>query len=733
MYTPEGFRPVSENNLAWGAFDERIRSLVTLFLVPNPRRPDEAVGFVHTNLAGANGIFDTHSGPYGVRSRTGGPELEYWSGAPGRYDRWNAQFLNYGFEGNLGVAAVGMSTLLTLFTRDALGVVPVRLNLASGDWHPWSGAGWQENITSGTPLPHTSGFVPQGVGSISGTDSYLAWGRWGTAFQYSLLRLVTTSGAWRWEALNTNLSTWRQLVEGAPPDVSLDIKSISSWEGQTLLFGNSLSRDNAGEPVWTATVMRYDVTTGALTSVQTLPGEEMLFATANAAARYVVTRKASDGPRYAQQKFYLRSFDGVQFGVAARFNTLGDMEGVGRPSERLEGLVLIGDIPTLFVKRKIDAVTSVLAVAYGATERLLSGVLPPSSPSERLLPGALGQLLTEFHSEVRMEVFDPDNYPPGSGDANRTVSFFSPYGRQPCTDMQFLPNNRLLCTKGITTGVALLDPLGGGPQSQWGAMWDLTWFPFAAALDPRGGRVFVSEEATTGGTGSQHPNGLISVWDYARQNESLGWRAQAPLGTFMDRQRCYQPQRILDMDPNRSGEQRLNYPSSMWFDTATQILYVAEAAAHQIRRFELSAAAPTTIIRELLPLGSGALSCPMGLTLDREGNLLIGNMCGNNIVRMSLNGDVLQRIGSPGSGTGQLYYPGGVAEDPRTGRIFVSDTGNRRIVVFGSNGEPVDYFNTVVLPNGIRRQLNYPGALAVNQEGVLAIDNSVNKYLVLLR
>jgi sugar lactone lactonase YvrE len=201
----------------------------------------------------------------------------------------------------------------------------------------------------------------------------------------------------------------------------------------------------------------------------------------------------------------------------------------------------------------------------------------------------------------------------------------------------------------------------------------------------------------------------------------------------MDRQRCYQPQRILDMDPARNGEQRLNYPSGMWFDTATQVLYVAEAAAHQIRRFQLSAGVPTTITRELPPLGGGYLSCPMGLTRDREGNFLIPNMCEHTIVRIDREGRLLQRFGAPGTGPGQLYYPGGVVEDPRTGRIFVSDTGNQRIVVFGSNGAPFDYFNAIVLPNGTTQPLRYPGALAVNQDGVLAIDNGVMKYLILLR
>jgi len=454
----------------------------------------------------------------------------------------------------------------------------------------------------------------------------------------------------------------------------------------------------------------------------------MVLAAADGNSRYVVTRKRSDGPTFLEQVFYLRGAGTDRFGQAARLVTAGTMEMVGKPAAHLSGFAIIDNTPVIFIGQRSNGRASIQAVGYGASPQLLGSALPPGASPERFLSPGLGTALTEFDSQVRLEVFDPDPYP--SGLANRIVSFLSPYGRQPCTQMMFLPDGRLLCSKGITTGIALLDPISGGEQHQWGAMWDLNWFPFAAALDPVGGRVFVAEEATMGGTGSQQAHGLLSVWDWEKRNESLAWRTDAPVGTFMRRENCYAPERIRDLDPARSEEQRLNYPSGMMFDATTRILSVAEAAGHRIRRFEITASAPTRVIRELSPFGVGELSCPMGLARDREGNMLVANMCAHTITRISPSGEILQTIGAAGSGPGELYYPAAVVEDPRAGNLYVSDTGNKRLVVYGANGVVIDSFNTLSLPGGETRQLRSPGALAINQDGVLVVDDHTFKYLI---
>ncbi|NDC38234.1 MAG: hypothetical protein EBZ48_09310, partial [Proteobacteria bacterium] len=346
-----------------------------------------------------------------------------------------------------------------------------------------------------------------------------------------------------------------------------------------------------------------------------------------------------------------------------------------------------------------------------------------------------GEALGTFNSQVLMRVNDTDPTPDGV--ANRVVSFFSPYGRAVCTQLQFLSslNNRLLCPKGLVAGIALLDPLHNRAQeAQWAGMWDLSWFPTAAAVDPQGNRVFVAEEATLEGTGSFSPSGLLRIWDYAKLGQSVAWRADNPPGTFMSAANTYAPQRIADFNPGQAGEQRLNYPNGLLYDSTSRTLYVLEVLSHQIRRFIVSAAAPTTIVQELSPIGQGQLQCPMGLTRAVDGNLLIADTCNHRVVKMSTDGAVLRIIGGPGRGSGQLYYPYNVAEDPRNGTLYVSDTGNQRVVSFSADGAARSSFNTMTLPDGTTRTFSAIGALTISTEGVLAVQvNTVELLLLLLR
>jgi DNA-binding beta-propeller fold protein YncE len=87
----------------------------------------------------------------------------------------------------------------------------------------------------------------------------------------------------------------------------------------------------------------------------------------------------------------------------------------------------------------------------------------------------------------------------------------------------------------------------------------------------------------------------------------------------------------------------------------------------------------------------GSLVGPRGLALEASGSLLVADTGNSRVQRFSPDGNLLDVIGEPGSGSGQFDEPVGVALDP-AGRIYVADSGNRRIQQFESDGTFVREF-----------------------------------------
>jgi DNA-binding beta-propeller fold protein YncE len=57
----------------------------------------------------------------------------------------------------------------------------------------------------------------------------------------------------------------------------------------------------------------------------------------------------------------------------------------------------------------------------------------------------------------------------------------------------------------------------------------------------------------------------------------------------------------------------------------------------------------------------------------------------NNIQKFSDNGKFITKLGIEGEGDGQFNEPEDVAINPLDGRIYVTDTGNSRVQIFGIN------------------------------------------------
>ena len=124
--------------------------------------------------------------------------------------------------------------------------------------------------------------------------------------------------------------------------------------------------------------------------------------------------------------------------------------------------------------------------------------------------------------------------------------------------------------------------------------------------------------------------------------------------------------------------------------------------------------------------GPGQLEAPDKLAFDAQGNLYVtevgsrstGEGQNNRVQKFSPTGMSLARWGTFGSGPGQFNSPVGVAVD-RQGDIYVADIGNHRIQKLSSEGQPLTQWHTVGSGTGESTEIGYD----------LALDASGNVYV----
>ena len=115
-------------------------------------------------------------------------------------------------------------------------------------------------------------------------------------------------------------------------------------------------------------------------------------------------------------------------------------------------------------------------------------------------------------------------------------------------------------------------------------------------------------------------------------------------------------------------------PSGMvWRDHK---LYVVDAFNSRIQVF-----ADTGKFLEVLAEGNdaAALSYPYDIVANERGELFVAEYRAGRISKFDTTGRLLGRYGSTGSNADQLYTPWGITHDGQS-RVYVADTGNRRVV-----------------------------------------------------
>jgi DNA-binding beta-propeller fold protein YncE len=130
---------------------------------------------------------------------------------------------------------------------------------------------------------------------------------------------------------------------------------------------------------------------------------------------------------------------------------------------------------------------------------------------------------------------------------------------------------------------------------------------------------------------------------------------------------------------------------------------------------------------------------PAGIAVDGEGNVFVSDTWNYRIEKFDANGTFLSTWGqgldvrnNPDLAKANLtgfYGPRGLAYDLTKGELYVTDTGNRRIIVFDNNGNPLRQFGSSGSQPG---QFNEPTGIAVSPEGKVYVTDLRNKRLQIL-
>ena len=131
---------------------------------------------------------------------------------------------------------------------------------------------------------------------------------------------------------------------------------------------------------------------------------------------------------------------------------------------------------------------------------------------------------------------------------------------------------------------------------------------------------------------------------------------------------------------------------------------------------------------EMLPAQGGW--APRYVAIDGRGNIVVSDYDNHQLLVFSgKDGSLLQRVGTAGSGDGQLNMPLGVAMT-REGQYVVADSRNHRVMVFESDGS---FVRSIGSRGEAEGELQFPMGVAVDHAGDITVaDWGNNRIQVVL-
>lgn len=144
-------------------------------------------------------------------------------------------------------------------------------------------------------------------------------------------------------------------------------------------------------------------------------------------------------------------------------------------------------------------------------------------------------------------------------------------------------------------------------------------------------------------------------------------------------------------------------------------VFVCDSNAQVVHVFDLDSRAYEQWKPDAL---DGSFAQPVGITFDSLDRLLVSDSAGGIIHVFNSSGQYQGTLGE-----GALSKPSGLVTDPETNRIFVADVGTHQIVVLSFDGELLERIGQRGTSLG---EFNFPTNVALGQDGSLYVSDSLN-------
>ncbi len=174
------------------------------------------------------------------------------------------------------------------------------------------------------------------------------------------------------------------------------------------------------------------------------------------------------------------------------------------------------------------------------------------------------------------------------------------------------------------------------------------------------------------------------------------WMTDALLGTTQPQPVFIRPQAIVSDSQGR--------------------VFIADSAAARIYVYDFVKFKVRTLSKA--DGGPAPLKLPMGLALDGAGQVYVSDTQENKIFIFGADEKLRASFGHP-----QLQRPTGLTIDPRNQRLYVTDTGDHKVMVFSLRGELLQTIGKRGAGDG---EFNFPLDVGVNGDGELFVLDSLN-------
>jgi DNA-binding beta-propeller fold protein YncE len=171
---------------------------------------------------------------------------------------------------------------------------------------------------------------------------------------------------------------------------------------------------------------------------------------------------------------------------------------------------------------------------------------------------------------------------------------------------------------------------------------------------------------------------------------------------------------------------KLTGPTGIAF-TSNGERFVVDHKANRVARIDVNG----SIVSTFGSFGSdvGKFNDAWGIAVDSGGNIYVADTFNHRIEKFDPQGNFLFSWGTPGvstapgSGRTTIFFgPRAIAID-KQGRLYVTDTGNKRVQVFDGNGNYITQFGTSGTSDG---QFNEPVGIAIDQSGNIYVADTWN-------